>query len=67
MPLHNKISFAREYCRCHAIPYQVRGEALFIKGKQICFSLFNLAYADILRVIDGSCDYDHFGRFVGLR
>ena len=66
MSHHDKISFAREYCRCRAIPYRVKGEALFINGRRICFSLLNLDYIGIIQAIDSDCQYDQFGRFAGL-
>lgn len=64
---HNKITFAREYCLCRRIPYRIKAEALYIKrcGKyqQICFSLYNLTHVDIIRVIDGACEYDDVTTF----
>lgn len=66
MPKHDKISFTREYCRCRSIPYRVKGEALFIDGEQVCFSLLNLDYAAIISMIDAECYYDQFGRFEAL-
>ena len=62
MTAHNKITFAAEYCRCRNIPYRVKREALFIKKSgayvQLCYSLYNLTYADIITMIDGACAYD---------
>lgn len=63
---HNKISFAREYCRCRSIPYKVRNEALFVNGRQICFSLLNLNYHSIITMVDAHCHYDEFGHYDGL-
>ena len=63
MNKHDKISFTREYCRCRGIPHRVKGEALFIDGWQVCFSLLNLDYTDIIKMIDNECYYDNFGRF----
>lgn len=62
MTSHNKLTFAAEYCRCRRIPYQIKREALFVKkhGKyvQLCYSLYNLTYADIVTMIDTACTYD---------
>lgn len=55
---HNKISFTREYCNCRRIPYKIKGEALFINGYQICYSLYNLTYKDIIEMIDNVCYYN---------
>lgn len=66
MPNHDKISFTREYCRNRAIPYRVKGEALYIDGFQVCFSLLNLDHAAIIAMIDAECYYDQFGRFEAL-
>lgn len=66
MKNHDKISFTREYCKCRGIPYRVKGEALFIDGFQVCFSLLNLDYTAIIAMIDGECYYDQFGRFEAL-
>lgn len=66
MQRHDKISFAREYCRCRRIPYRVKGEALFIDGWQVCFSLLNLPYAEIVTMIDNECCYDSYGHFEAL-
>jgi hypothetical protein len=55
---HDKISFAAEYCRCRAIPYRIKREALFIDKRQVCFSLFNLTYIEIIGMIDKFCIYD---------
>ena len=56
--IHDKISFTAEYCRCRNIPYRIKREALFINRKQVCFSLYNLTYEDIIRMIDKFCVYD---------
>lgn len=58
---HNKISFAREYCRCRRIPYRIKKEALFINRRQICFSLLNLSYSNIIAIIDNAVIYDSYG------
>lgn len=63
MKNHDKISFTREYCRCRGIRYRVKGEALFLGGTQVCFSLLNLDYTAIIAMIDAECHYDQFGRF----
>jgi len=55
---HNKTSFTAEYCRCRAIPYRIKGEALFINKIQVCFSLFNLTYTEIISMIDKFCVFD---------
>ena len=55
---HDKISFTAEYCRCRVIPYRIKREALFINKKQVCFSLLNLTYPDIIGMIDKFCVYD---------
>lgn len=66
MNKHDKISFTREYCKCRGIPYRVKGEALYIDGFQVCFSLLNLDYPAIISMINGECYYDQFGRFEAL-
>ena len=62
---HNKISFIQEYCRCRRIPYKIKNEALFIgKGvmkKQVCFSVYNLTYNQLIEIVDRSCVYDKYG------
>ena len=55
---HDKLTFTAEYCRCRAIPYRIKEEALFIKNIQVCFSLYNLLYADIITMVDDFCVYD---------
>ena len=63
---HNKLTFTAEYCRCRAIPYRIKGEALFINRKQVCFSLYNLTYIYIVEMIDKFCIYDDLTQnFVG--
>lgn len=52
---HDKISFTREYCNCRRIPYRIKGESLYIwnfKYNQVCYSLYNHSYADIMKMID---------------
>jgi hypothetical protein len=63
MAAHNKLTFAAEYCRARRIPYKIKDEALFIAGRQICYSLYNLTYGDILRMIDEHCIYDALTQF----
>lgn len=62
---HDKVSFIQEYCRCRGIPHQIKNEALFIgKGimkKQVCFSVYNLPYRELMDVVDSSCVYDEYG------
>lgn len=58
MVSHNKITFTAEYCRARKIPYRIVHEALFIGGKQVCFSLYNHTYRDILIMIDNFVDYN---------
>lgn len=60
---HNKISFVREYCQCRRIPYRIKGEALFIGGKQVMFSIYNLTYKELINVIDDACEYDSVTTF----
>lgn len=55
---HNKLTFTAEYCRVRRIPYRIKKEALFINGRQICYSLYNLTYIDIINMIDKECQYD---------
>lgn len=66
MKNHDQISFTREYCRCRDIPYRVKGEALFIDGWQVCNSLYNLPYTEIITMIDNECYYDENGLYEGL-
>lgn len=67
MKNHDKISFTREYCKCRRIPYSVKGEALYIDGFQVCFSLLNLDYAAIVEMIDKECGgYDSYGFYNGI-
>lgn len=60
MASHNKLTFTAEYCRSRRIPYRIKREALFIAGKQICFSLYNLTYGEILTMIDKVCQFDPY-------
>ena len=58
---HNKLTFTAEYCRARRIPYSIKHEALFIGKFQVCYSLYNLTYTDIISMIDKYCVYDDFG------
>jgi hypothetical protein len=60
---HDKITFTAEYCRARRIPYRIVREALFIDHKQVCFSLYNLTYNDIITMIDKFCVYDSTSTF----
>lgn len=60
---HNKLTFTAEYCKARRIPYRIKREALFIKGMQVCFSLYNLTYTDIINMIDKECIYDDITTF----
>ncbi len=60
---HNKLTFTAEYCRSRRIPYSIKGEALFIDKKQICFSLYNFTYIAIINMIDKTCVYDNMTTF----
>ena len=55
---HNKLTFTAEYCRARRIPYSIKHEALFIGKVQVCYSLYNLTYANIIDMIDKFCMYD---------
>ena len=63
MAEHNKLTFTAEYCRARRIPYSIKREALFINKKQICFSLYNLPYSEIITMIDNACEYDDVTTF----
>lgn len=64
---HNKLTFTAEYCRARRIPYKIKREALFIGKKQICFSLYNLTYIDIINMINEDCLFDPITTFyIGL-
>jgi len=63
MAAHNKLTFTAEYCRARRIPYRIKHEALFIAGRQIYYSLYNLTYGDILKMIDEHCIYDDVSQF----
>ena len=62
MTSHTKLAFTAEYCRCRKIPYQIKREALFVKKHgvytQLCYSLYNLTYSNIITMIDDACAYD---------
>lgn len=66
---HDKISFTREYCRCRRIPYRIKGETLYIgdfKFNEVCYSLYNHSYADIMKMIDNEVYYNEFGFYDGM-
>lgn len=58
---HDKVSFAREYCRCRRIPYRFNGESLYIDGRFVCFSIYNISYGGIMAMIDKVVKYDEYG------
>lgn len=66
---HNKITFVREYCLARRIPYKIKGEQLSIRDKETksewftCFSIYNLTYSELLKVIDRMVIYDQYGDF----
>ena len=66
---HNKISFVREYCRCHRIPYKISHETLYIDKHYFCYSVYNLTYLDLIQAIDKACIYDsvttYFVSYIG--
>jgi hypothetical protein len=67
MAQHNRITFTAEYCRSRHIPYRIKREALFIGSYQVCFSLYNHTYIDIIRMIDDVCLYDPYDcYYIGL-
>ena len=62
---HDKISFTREYCRCRRLDYKIEGESLLLKWftekgnthyYQVCFSLYNYSYSDIIIIINDFCE-----------
>lgn len=60
---HNKETFAREYCLARRIPYKLHNEGLVIKSPdghymQVCFSVYNLTYKDLIEEIDRCCEYN---------
>ncbi len=59
MKSHDKLTFTAEYCRARRIPYRIKNEALFINKYQVCYSLYNLTYKDIIVMIDNVCFYDY--------
>ena len=63
MAAHNKLTFTAEYCRARRIPYRIRRHALYIAGRRICYSLYDLTYGDIIRTIDEHCIYDDLSQF----
>lgn len=58
---HDKISFAREYCRCRRIPYRFKKETLLIDGIPVCYSIYNIPYGEIVQMIDRSVVYNEMG------
>lgn len=66
MTTHDKISFTREYCRCRRIPYRFNREALFIDGFQICYSIYNIPYTEIVQMIDKHVIYNEMGFYESL-
>src|SRR5574344_437377 len=60
---HNELTFTAEYCRARRIPYRIKREGLFIEGQQVCFSLYNLTYVDIIQMIDKLVHYDEITTF----
>lgn len=65
---HNKLTVTAEYCRARRIPYRIKNEALFIDGVQICFSLYNISYIDIIKMIDNTVEYNMVTTFyIGRR
>ena len=60
---HNKLTFTTKYCRARRIPYRIKAEGLFIDGQQVCFSLYNLTYVDIIQIIDKLVHYDETTTF----
>lgn len=57
MKIHDQISFTREYCRCRRIPYRFINESLIIDNCTICYSIFNIPYVEIVKMIDDSVNY----------
>lgn len=63
---HDKKTFTAEYCRCRRIPYKFINEGLYIKGYQVCFSIYNLSYNEIVSMIDNEVVYNEIGFFERL-
>lgn len=63
MANHDKLTLAAEYCRCIRVSYRIKGEALFIGGKQVCFSLYNIPFIEIVPMIDRHCAENNVFRF----
>lgn len=61
MTTHDKISFAREYCRCRRIPYRFNRETLYIDGFPVCFSIYNIPYTEIVQMVDKEVIYNEIG------
>lgn len=66
MTTHDKISFTREYCRCRRIPYIFNREVLVIDGFRVCYSIYNIQYAEIVQMIDKSVNYNEMGFYESL-
>lgn len=70
MSIHNKTTFAKEYCLCRRIPYKFKGEQLTIGdmktygGSLSIFSVYNYTYHDLIDVIDYHTEYDALGHYV---
>ena len=77
MNKHDKKTLANEYCLCREIPHTwincgVADGQLTIGSKTIgkydtIFSTYNIPYSEIIPTIDNMCEYNEFGRFVGLK
>lgn len=64
---HDKMSFTKEYCRCRRIPYRFKNETLIIDGRMICYSIYNINYADITKMIDDSINYNRMGFYESVK
>ena len=64
---HDKMSFTKEYCRCRRIPYRFKNETLIIDGRMICYSIYNINYADITKIIDNSINYNRMGFYESVK
>ena len=69
MKEHDKLRFIREYCRRRRIPYKINKETLYIDEHYFCYSVYNLAYLDLVQAIDKACIYDsvttYFVSYIG--
>ena len=67
MASHNKLTFTAEYCRCIRVKHRIKREALLILTDgiywQVCYSLYNLTYENIIQMINEHCDYYGIERF----